>query len=78
MQNVKNWQKVKTKVRMMFRDVKMPQDRYPDAITSSTAKNSRINVFRRKQATSKVTAKIFRAFVVKQKVRLIFCRARAA
>ena len=61
---------------MMFLDVKMPQDRHPDAITIPTAKNSRINVFIRKQATSKVTAKIFR--ILEYLVRLMFCRARTA
>ena len=46
------------------------------AITSLNARNGRINVFRRKQATSKVTTKTFRRLVVKEKVSLMFCRAK--
>ena len=48
------------------------------AITSSTRRNSRINVFKKEQPTNKVTLKIFRGLVVKEEVRLMFCRAKAS
>ena len=38
--------------------------KWPNAITSETARNSRNKGFRRKQATSKILSKIFSGFKV--------------
>ena len=59
----------------MFLKFKMAEDRYRSCYYKLNCKNSRNNVFRRKQETSKVTPKIFRDLEVKQKLRLTFSGA---
>ena len=45
-------------------------------ITSWTAKNSRNNVFRKKQTTNKILPNVFRRCEVRTKVRLMFWRSK--
>ena len=54
---------------MMLFKFKMEEDRCPEAITTSTPKNSGNNVFRSKETPKKVPRKIFTGLEVRKTVR---------
>ena len=64
--------KLKARYEWCFSRLKCNKIGAADGITSLRSKNSRNNVFRRKQTTNKVPPNIFRRLELKQKVRLMF------
>ena len=66
--------KLKARYEWCFSRLKCNKIGAADGITSLRSKNSRNNVFRRKQTTNKVPPNKFRGFEVRRKVRLKFWR----
>ena len=57
---------------MVFTELKFNRIGATDTIIRQTGKNSRNNVFTKKQTTNKGSRNIFRSFKVTKKVRLMF------